>query len=116
MDREGLERQKELQLKALVEEHCTVKQIMKQQHQAQLEFKIDELSAKDALISTKSSTIQSLQVKLGQALGISSRKDNLSVFSPGVKLTFTEYAKLPHDISSHDRGVVIDGNIYIGVI
>ena len=115
LDRERLEKRQELQLKALVEEHRTVKQSMKQQHQTQLELKIGELSAKDALISTKLSTIQSLQVKLGQALGTSLRKDNLSVFSPGVKLTFTECAKLPHDISSHDCGVVIGGNIYIGV-
>ena len=114
-DRQALEQQHALQLKAVKEEHHTVKQAMEQQHQAQLESKMSELSANDALISSKSSTIQSLQLKLGQALGTSSGKDNLSVFSPGVKLTFTECAKTPKIICGHDQGIVIGENVYVGV-
>jgi hypothetical protein len=115
LDREALEQKQAFQLRALVEEHRIVKQAMKQQHQAQMDLKIRELSSKDTLISTKSSTIQSLQVKLGQALGMASSKDNLSVFTPGIKLMFTDCAELPQDISSHDCGIMIGANIYIGV-
>ena len=57
----------------------------------------DQLDSKDALISSKSSTIKSLQEKLGQALGTSSSKYSLNVFSPGVKLNFTECTKLPRN-------------------
>ena len=110
-DRQALEQQQALQLKDLQDEH----QIMEQQHQAQLESKMNELSAKDALISSKSSTIQSLQVKLGQALGISSSKDNLSVFSPGMKLTFAECTKLPVCINGLDQGIVIGKDVSVGV-
>ena len=99
----------------LENEHHTVKQTMTQQHQAQIETKMSELSAKDALISRKSSTIQSLQAKLGQALGTSSGKDNLSVFSPGIKLTFTECAKAPEITDSLDQGIIIGKNVYIGI-
>ena len=90
-------------------------QAMEQQHQAQLESKVSELSAKDALILRKSSTIQSLQVKLGQALGTASSKDNLSVFSPEVKLIFTEYANIPKAISYLDQGITVGRDVYIGV-
>ena len=114
-DRQALEQQHALQLKAVKEEHHTVKQAMEQQHQAQLESKMSELSANDALISSKSSTIQSLQLKLGQALGTSLGKDNLSVFSPGLKLTFTECAKIPEVICGLDQGIVIGKNVYVGV-
>ena len=111
---------------ALEDEHRAVKKAVKQQyqaqleskmseHQAQLESKMSELSTKNALILSKTSTIRSLQEKFGQALGTSSRKDNLSVFSPGVKLTFTECAKLPQSIGGLDQGVVIGKNVYIGV-
>ena len=93
---------------ALEEEHCAIKQVMKQQHQTLLE-------SKDALISSKSSTIQSLQVKLGQALWTSLSKGSLSVFSPGVKVTFTECTKLPECISSLDQGIVIGKDVYFGV-
>ena len=81
--------------RALEDEYHTVKQAMERQHQAQLESKLSELSAKDSLISSKSRTIQSLQQKLGQALGTSPNKDYLSVFSPGVKLNITECANVP---------------------
>ena len=113
-DKQALEQQYATQLTALEDGHRTVKQVMEQQHQAQLESKTSELLAKDVLISSKSSTIQSLQVKLGQALGISSSKDTLSVFSPGVKLTFTECAKTPIT-SSGLEGIVIGKNVYVGV-
>jgi hypothetical protein len=76
---------------------------------------VSELSAKDALISSKSSTIQNLQVKLGQALGTASSKDDFSVFSPGVKLTFTEHANVPKAIDSLDQGIIVGGDVYAGV-
>ena len=114
-ERQALEHQHSLQLRALQDEHHTVKQAMEQQLQDQLESKMSELSAKDALISSKSSTIQSLQEKLGQALGTSFSKGSLSVFSPGVKLTFTECAKIPETISGLDQGIVIGENVYFGV-
>ena len=90
----------------------TIKQAMEEHHQSQLQAKVTEISSKDALISRKSSTIQSLQEKLGQALGTSSSKDSLNVFSPGVKLNFTECAKLP---SSGDGGqaIVVGKNVYV---
>ena len=111
---QALQHQCALQLRALEDEHHAVKQTMEQQHQAQLESKMSELLAKDTLISSKSSTIQSLQVKLGQALGTSSSKDNLSVFSPGVKLIFTECAKLPVCMAGLDQGIVIGKDVYVG--
>ena len=58
---------------------------------------------------------KSLQVKLGQALGTASSKDNLSVFSPGVKLTITELANVPQHINSLDQDIAIGGDVYVGV-
>ena len=92
-----------------------MKHSMEKQHQAQLESKVSELTAKDALISSKIGTIQSLQVKLGQALGTVSSKDNLSVFSPGVKLTFTEHAGVLEAFCSLGQGITVDGDVYVGV-
>ena len=116
LDRQALQQQQKLQLEAQNDEHLAVTQAMERQHQAQLKSKAIELSAKDALISSKCSTIQSLQVKLKQALGISSRKDNIvSVFSPGMKLTFSECINTPKSISGHDQGILIDKNVYVGV-
>ena len=100
---------------ALEDEHCSVKQAMEQQHQAHLESKMSELSAKDALISSKTSAIQSLQEKLGQTLGISSGRDNFSIFSPGVKLTFTECKSTPEYIGNLDQGIAIGKYVYVGV-
>ena len=116
-DRQTLQQRQEFQLRALEEEHRKMKQAMEQQHQAQLESKVSEMSAKDALISSKASSIKSLQLKLGQTLGTSSGKDNLSVFSPGVKLTFTECARTPTVISGLelDQSIVIGKNVYVGV-
>ena len=114
-ERQALQQQCALQLRALEDEHHAVKQTMKQQHQAQLESKMSELLAKDTLISSKSSTIQSLQVKLGQALGTSSSKDNLSVFSPCVKLIFTECAKLTVGVVGPNQGIAIGKDVYVGV-
>ena len=110
-DKQVLEQQHALQLRAIENEHRTVKQ----QHQTQLKSQVSELSAKDALISSKSSTIQSLQAKLGQALGTASSKDNLSVFSPGVKLIFTEHASTPQVIGSLDQSIIVGRNVYVGV-
>ena len=114
-DRQALEQQHALQLRAVEDEYHTVKQVMEERHQAQLESKLSELSAKNSLISSKSSTIQSLQQKLGQALGALPNKDNLSVFSPGVKLNFIQCADVPQAISGLDQGIVIGGNVYAGV-
>ena len=114
-DKQALEQKYAFQLRALEDEHRVVKEAMEQQHQVQLEAKTSELLAKGALISSKSSIIQSLQVKLGQALGTSSSKDHLSVFSPGVKLTFTECAKTPVAICGIDQGIVIGKHVYAGV-
>jgi hypothetical protein len=105
----------ENQLQAMEERHLSDRQAVEQKHQSQLESKVSELSAKDALISRKSSTIQSLQMKLGQALGIASSKDNLSVFSPGMKLIFTEHASVPEAISFLDQGIAFGGDVYVGV-
>ena len=100
---------------AMEERYLSDGQALEQQHQAQLESKVSELSAKDALISSKSSTIQNLQVKLWQALGTASSKDNLSVFSPGVKLTFTKLASLPEAISFLGQSTAVGGDVYVGV-
>ena len=80
--------------------------------QAQLETKASELASKDALISSKSSTIQSLQEKLGQALGTLSSKDSLNVFSPGVKLNFTECAKLPRN-DGRGHAIIVGKDVYM---
>ena len=118
----SMEQQHAVQLRAVEDEHRTVKHSMEKQHQIQLESKVSELeskvselSAKDGLILNKSSTIQSLQVMLGQALGTASSKDNLGVFSPGVKLTFTEHANVPEAISYLDQGTTVGRDVYIGV-
>ena len=92
---------------------------LRKEHKAQLESKNSELSSYHALISRKSSTIQSLQEKLGQALGASSSKDRLNVFSPGVKLNFTECAKLPRsgdELPSSDgvgQAIVVGKDVYV---
>ena len=104
---------KERELCTQEENHKTELEAIQKHHQAQLESKISELSSKDALISSKSSTIQSLQVKLGQALGTSSAKDSLNVFTPGVELTFTECAKLPAGCS-YGRAAVAGKYVYVG--
>jgi hypothetical protein len=115
-DRQALEQLHAFQLRAIEDEHRTVKHSMEQQHQAQLESKVSELSAKDALILRKSGTIQSLQVKLGQALGTASSKGNLSVFSPGVKLTFTENTNLPKAIVGFlGQSITVGRDVYVGV-
>ena len=111
MQKQVLEQQHAVQLRATEDEQRS----MGRQHQTQLESKVSELSAKDALISSKSSIIQNLQVKLGQALGTASNKDNLSAFSPGVKLTFTEHANVPKVIYSLDQGITVGGDLYVGV-
>jgi N-acetylneuraminic acid mutarotase len=54
-------------------------------------------------------------VKLGQALGTASSKSNLSVFSPGVKLTFTERTSVPDAINYLDQGITIGRDVYVGV-
>ena len=90
-----IQKHHQAQMESMEKHHQTQLESREKHHQAQLESKISELSSEDALISSKSSIIQSLQVKLGQALGTSSAKDSLSVFTPGVELTFTECAKLP---------------------
>ena len=82
------------------------------EQQAQLDSKTSELSSKDALISSKSSIIESLQEKLGQALGTSSSKDSLNVFSPGVKLNFTECAELPRNYGL-SRAIVVGKDVYV---
>ena len=116
-DKEELKQRYEKQLQAMEERHLSDRQALEQQHQTQLESKVSELSAKDALISSKSSTIQNLQVKLGQALGTALSKGNvnLSVLSPGVKLTSTEHANVPETINSLDQGITIGRNVYVGV-
>ena len=80
--------------------------------QALLESRSSELSSKDALICNKSSTIQSLQERLRQALGTLSSKDSLNVFSPGVKLNFTECAKLPIS-GNYGQAIVVEKNVYV---
>ena len=66
------------------------------QHKFQLELKISELSSKDALISSKSTTIQSLQEKLRLALGTSSSsKYSLNLFTPGTYMNFIECGEVP---------------------
>ena len=73
-----------------------------------------EIASKNALISSKSKTIQLLQIKLEQALGTSVIKNNLNVFSPGVKLTFTECTQLP--ISSFfGPAIVVGKDVYVGL-
>jgi hypothetical protein len=121
-DKEEIKQRYEKQLEtmkkekhAMKEQHLAVKYSIEQQYQAQLESKVSELSAKDALISRKSGTIQSLQMKLGQALGSASNKDNLSVFSPGVKLIVAEYVNVPGIVSFLDQGLTIGGGVYVGV-
>ena len=73
-----------------------------------------EIASKNALISSKSKTIQCLQVKLGQALGTSVIKDNPNVFSPGVKLTFTECTQLLI-FSYYGPAIVVGEDVYVGL-
>ena len=80
---------------------------------AQKENHKAERSSKDDLISSKSSTIHDLQVKLRQALGTSSTKVNLNVFTPGVELTFTECAKLPVGCN-YGQAIVAGKYVYVG--
>ena len=115
LDRQALEERQVFQLRALVEEHHTIKEAMKQQHQAQLESKVNELSAKDTLIISKSSTIQNLRVKLGQALGTASGNDIPTIFTPGMKLSFTECVKMPISTGGLDQGIVVGKDVYFGV-
>jgi N-acetylneuraminic acid mutarotase len=117
------EKQLEIEKHAMEEQHLSDRQALEQQHalqlkaiKDQLESKVSELSAKDAVISRKSGTIQSLQVKLGQALGTASSKGNLSVFSPGVKLTFTENTNLPKAIVGFlGQSITVGRDVYVGV-
>ena len=94
------------------EEIQAIKTALRKENRIQLESKTSELSSKDALISSKSSTIQSLQEKLGQALGTSSSKDSLNVFSPGVKLNFTECAELPRS-GGGGEAIVVGKVVYV---
>ena len=114
--RQQLDQQHILQLAVLENEHTTVKQAMKKHHQAQLELKISELSSKEALVSSKSRTIQSLQEKLGRALDASSLStDSLNVFSPGMKINFTECAKLQlHNDFNHWHAIIVRKEVYVG--
>ena len=113
---EAYKRSSTLQLAALENEHTTVKQAMKKHHQAQLELKSSDLSSKDALISSKSRTIQSLQEMLGRALDASSLSpDSLNVFSPGVKMNCTECAKLQPD-GDVSQAIVVGKEVYVGFV
>ena len=94
------------------EEIEAIKIALQKEYQTQLDSKASELSSKDALIFSKSSTIQSLQEKLGQALGTSSSKDSLNVFSPGVKLNFTECAELPSS-GGGGQAIVVGKVVYV---
>ena len=85
---------------------------MKQQHQAQLESKLSELSTEDTLIMSKSCMIQNLQAKLGQVLGSPSGSNNPTVFTPGVKLTFSECVNIPISTGGLDQGTVVGKDVY----
>ena len=114
--RQQLDQQHVLQLAALENEHTTVKQAMKKFYQAQLELKTSELSSKDALISSKSRTIQSLREELGHALdasSLSTESDSLNVFSPGVKMNFTGCAKLQLG-DNVSQAIVVGKEVYVG--
>ena len=100
---------------AMEQQHALHLRAINDKHHAVEESKVSELSAKDALISSKSGTIESLKMMLGQALGTASSKSNLNVFSPGVKLTFTEHANVPRAIGFLDQGITIGRDVYIGV-
>ena len=94
------------------EEIQAIKTALRKENRIQLESKTSELSSKDALISSKSSTIHSLQEKLGQALGTLSSQDSLNVFSPGVKLNFTECAELPRS-GGGGEAIVVRKDVYV---
>jgi hypothetical protein len=115
LDRQALEERQAFQLRDVVEEHRIVTQAIKQQHHAQMEFKMSELLAKDTLIISKSSTIQNLQAMLGQAFGTLSSNNNPTVFTPGVKLSFTECVNTPIPTGGLDQGIVVGKDIYFGV-
>ena len=106
---------KERELEVIREASDNKVAALRKEHQAQLDSKASELSSKDVLISSKSSIIQSLQEKLGQALGTSSSKDRLNVFSPGVKLNFTECAKLPRNYGI-GHAIVIGKDVYVNSV
>ena len=92
-----------------------IEQTKERRHKSQLELKTSEFSSKASLISRKSRTIQSLQEKLGQALGTSSSsKDILNVFSPGVKMSFTKFAELP--LSGVGQAIVVGKEVYVGLV
>ena len=87
---------------------------LKKYYQTQLELKASELSSKDALISSKSRTIESLQQKLGQALETSSSsKNGMNVFSPGLQMNFIECAELPMN-DGFGQACVVDNEVYVG--
>ena len=92
-----------------------IEQTKERRHQSWLELKTSELSSKASLISRKSRIIQSLQEKLGQALGTSpSSKDILNVFSPGVKMNFTKFTELP--LSGVGQAIVVGKEVYVGLV
>ena len=104
-----------LQLAALENEHISVKRAMEKRHQTQLELKASELSSKDALISSNSETIQSLQGELRALETSSSSKDSLNVFSPGMKMNFTNCAKMPlHD--GVGQAICVGKEVYVGFV
>ena len=76
--------------------------------------KDQQLASKDGLIASKSKTIQCLQDQLGQALKTQAAKNNINVFSPGVKLIFTPCTNLP--VSSYfGQAIVGGGCVYVGL-
>ena len=102
-----------VQLTTLEDEYRAMKQSTEKNHQVQLEFKSSELSLKDALISSKTRTVQSLQEKLRQALGTSTAiMESLNVFSPGMRMNFTKCAKLPLK-SRYGQAIVVDKQVYV---
>jgi hypothetical protein len=53
------------------------------------------------------SELQNLQAKLGQALGTLSSNNNPIVFTPGVKLSFTECVNTPISTGGLDQGIFV---------
>ena len=115
--RHQLDQQHMLHLATLENEHTNVKQAMEKHLRVQLELKASELSSKDALITSKSRTIDGLQEKLGQALETSSSsKDNLNVFSPGVKMNFNQCSEMPLDKVGRGQAVNIGKEVFVGFV
>ena len=113
--RHQLDQQHMLHVATLENEHTNVKQAMEKHHRVQLELKASELSSKDALITSKSRTVNGLQEKLGQALETSSSsKDNLNVFSPGVKMNFNQCSAMPLDKVGRGQAVNIGKEVFVG--